>query len=685
MIEAGLSHTCGVTTSGEGLCWGENSTGQLSVPADEKWIQLSTGTGHTCGVTTSGEGICWGSNANNRLNVPTGKKWAQISAGNQHTCGTTTSGEGLCWGESDGSMDDHGQVTAMPANKSWAQLSAGKFHTCGVTTSTEGLCWGAIGPIPMCPPFCLGQGQADIPAGKSWAQLSAGKMHTCGTTTTAEALCWGSNSDKQATVPTNLTRVDLAPAGFYRPGKDDIACPTGWTSRPGAITVLGCSIEILLCPLGQEWLSPNCTPCSPGKHRSLLSAPNCTACAKGRYQDIAGGVNCSTCSAGTFADVTGSTSASQCRQCLSGTFARIAGSPSCAPCLAGSYENASGSATCKPCSSGTFADATGSTSASQCRPCLAGRFASVAGSESCAPCLEGSYQDASGRCVLCSCFAKACVLSLFLSRPLHHATSLTFPLLHCLVPPPLSHSTQCKPCPNLTFANAKGLTRCRVCQAGTKYDGALLVSATSKPCASCTAGTYRDHNRSETDADNECAKCGLGKSSAASASTCTFCAPGKIGRQDGASWWMSCARDLKAQGCDCVLYIGTRGSPNLISPNSRQDGQIAQTASRGTTRPPLDRPLRAGTATKASTRTRTALSRARTVLPVDTATPSRRRRPNAPGSAPRATTATSREQRLANARVRAPRVHTAGREPLPASSVPRGDTAMSRGAGPRTL
>ena len=104
-----------------------------------------------------------------------------------------------------------------------------------------------------------------------------------------------------------------------------------------------------------------------------------------------------------------------------------------------------------------------------------------------------------------------------------------------------NNSTQCKTCPTRTFADAKGLTRCKVCQAGTKYDGALLVTATANPCASCPAGTYRDNNRTEMSADNECVTCEVGKSSAVSASACTSCAAGKVGRLENGM--TLCARD----------------------------------------------------------------------------------------------------------------------------------------------
>ena len=33
----------------------------------------------SCGVTSTGEGLCWGSNGNNRIDLPSGKTW-KVSA-----------------------------------------------------------------------------------------------------------------------------------------------------------------------------------------------------------------------------------------------------------------------------------------------------------------------------------------------------------------------------------------------------------------------------------------------------------------------------------------------------------------------------------------------------------------------------------------------------------------------------
>ena len=331
-LSASWRSTCGVTTTGEGLCWGRDTYGQVSqIPAGKTWKRLSAGTLHTCGVTTTGEGLCWGNNGHNRISgMPANKLWTLLSTGERHTCGVSTSGEGICWG------DNHNNKLGVPAGKKWAQISAGNKHTCGTTTSGEGYCWGEKGARQD-----EDDGRLDLPPNKTWAQISAGEGHSCGATTSAEVYCWGYDHRMQVSNKTNKT-LDLAAAGFYRRGKDEIPCPSEWTSRPGAVTVLGCSVA-WVCPRGQERneSSKLCVPCSPGTASG--NGKECAACPSGRYQDVSGGANCTKfCPIGTFGGAPGLTSLSQCQLCSEGTFARFEGSESCAQCPAGSYENATG-------------------------------------------------------------------------------------------------------------------------------------------------------------------------------------------------------------------------------------------------------------------------------------------------------------------------------------------------------
>lgn len=129
-ISAGDRHTCAIDTDNVAWCWGWNTNGQLGVvsPPDmclgtlacelapvqvntsETFASISAGNRFTCGVNPSGDGYCWGQNTSGSLgtgnandqNFPTpvsGRHTFQfIRAGRDNACGVTTSGRGYCWG-----------------------------------------------------------------------------------------------------------------------------------------------------------------------------------------------------------------------------------------------------------------------------------------------------------------------------------------------------------------------------------------------------------------------------------------------------------------------------------------------------------------------------------------------------------------------------------------------------------
>ncbi len=83
-LSSGMLQTCGVTLTGAGYCWGDDTFGELgvapsslnercdrqsvacstvpvAVSGGNSFTQISTGLGsHTCGVTTGGDILCWG-------------------------------------------------------------------------------------------------------------------------------------------------------------------------------------------------------------------------------------------------------------------------------------------------------------------------------------------------------------------------------------------------------------------------------------------------------------------------------------------------------------------------------------------------------------------------------------------------------------------------------------------------
>jgi len=80
-LSAGREHTCGVTASGDAYCWGAGGHSRLGtggpsfsdhptpnlVSGSHSWSMISAGWRNTCGLTTSGEAYCWGDNTRGQI------------------------------------------------------------------------------------------------------------------------------------------------------------------------------------------------------------------------------------------------------------------------------------------------------------------------------------------------------------------------------------------------------------------------------------------------------------------------------------------------------------------------------------------------------------------------------------------------------------------------------------------
>jgi alpha-tubulin suppressor-like RCC1 family protein len=125
-ISVGYTHACGITTTGQAYCWGHNFWGKLGnglsgssanqttpVPVSGGLIfsSISAGQEHTCGVTTTGQGYCWGEGGDGELGiggfpllrttpvlVAGGLTWRSIEVGAYHSCGVTVENQRYCWG-----------------------------------------------------------------------------------------------------------------------------------------------------------------------------------------------------------------------------------------------------------------------------------------------------------------------------------------------------------------------------------------------------------------------------------------------------------------------------------------------------------------------------------------------------------------------------------------------------------
>ncbi len=246
-IASGISHSCGVSTTGKAFCWGRDTYNQLGDGGDSNYsispaiVETSSITGlktmhsvtaatlHSCGMTTEGSAYCWGDDeygylGNNEQDedsqqpVPvdtspiTGSKtFLQIDADSMHSCGLTSDKQLYCWGVGIyGQLGSDTTVTYIPIpvdtstmpvdTRDILQFTAGNGHTCAITSDNTGYCWGSdeYGQLGD-----SGENQnsslpkaidiSTLPGEKKFSQLSAGGKHTCGIATDGFAYCWGSD------------------------------------------------------------------------------------------------------------------------------------------------------------------------------------------------------------------------------------------------------------------------------------------------------------------------------------------------------------------------------------------------------------------------------------------------------------------------------------------------------------
>jgi len=245
-ITAGYHHTCALTDAERAFCWGENSAGQLGVPASDtglatptpvettlRFIALSAGRTLTCGVTTELAVYCWGEDAQQGrgssqipiceragvtgpcphlpVRIESDAQFIDVTVAGTYehwdgslrggpVCAVTPDGNAYCWGygafgaRGDGTTKTSAVPSPLAGDLQFTQIAVSDGGGCGIAVSGELYCWGtnayhrlgrsdrAYSAVPL-----------EIPAQDTWASVDVGPTHTCAVTTAGEGRCWGVN------------------------------------------------------------------------------------------------------------------------------------------------------------------------------------------------------------------------------------------------------------------------------------------------------------------------------------------------------------------------------------------------------------------------------------------------------------------------------------------------------------
>ena len=243
-VAPGGMHTCLVSPSGAGYCWGDNGQGQIgdggtshaatpvSVAARVRFLAMAPGLSHTCAIARDGGGYCWGNNDHGQLGDGTTVSHdtpipvlghhvlRAIATGIAHSCALTRAGAVYCWGDDthgelgDGGTADHDAPVAVLAPERFVSIVAGWNHTCALGASGTTYCWGANESGALGDGSTLDrQRPTPVRTTARFVLLSGGSAHTCGVTAEGVAYCWGENRYGQlgdGTMAAQLTPVRVA-------------------------------------------------------------------------------------------------------------------------------------------------------------------------------------------------------------------------------------------------------------------------------------------------------------------------------------------------------------------------------------------------------------------------------------------------------------------------------------------
>ncbi|WP_018801849.1 Ig-like domain repeat protein [Salinispora arenicola] len=212
-VAGGATHSLAVTSAGTVLAWGANAVGQLgdgtttpsrtpvnvSLPSGVTVTAVAGGDAHSLALTSAGDVLAWGSNSsgqlgdgttsNRRTPVAVGTTATAVAAGIAFSLALTSAGDVLAWGSNSSGQLGDGTTTnrrtpvavSLPGGTTVTALAGGDAHGLAVASGGATIAWGdnsfgQLGdgtstdratPVPV-----------SLPAGATVTTVAAGAAHS---------------------------------------------------------------------------------------------------------------------------------------------------------------------------------------------------------------------------------------------------------------------------------------------------------------------------------------------------------------------------------------------------------------------------------------------------------------------------------------------------------------------------
>ena len=126
--------------SGETVCWGADSDGQVEVPPGRYRAVAAGDYPYSCALDESGAVAC-SSGAPMAVRAFEPGPYATIAAGWWYVCALTETGEAACRGSLDiDKSTNYGAADPPPGR--YTAVSASMFRACALTEAGDVVCWG---------------------------------------------------------------------------------------------------------------------------------------------------------------------------------------------------------------------------------------------------------------------------------------------------------------------------------------------------------------------------------------------------------------------------------------------------------------------------------------------------------------------------------------------------------------